>query len=120
MKKTIIKIKVLKGAPELQDKKLSLVEIDEGLFKCIDSKIEIIDAWGNLELLEEYSKDSLDNTFYDMQIFSTSFGDEELKFIEEIKFLGTKSMLEEGLERIGIKINKIKNVEPNKNGEFPF
>lgn len=118
MKQEIIKIKVLTGAPELEGMKLSLVKIDEGAYICINSKIEIVDAWEELDIIEEYNKTSGESIFFDMHIFSTSFG-KELKFIDEVEFLGTKSMLEESLEKMGIKINRI-NVEPIKEGECPF
>lgn len=90
MKQEVIKIKVLEGAMELVGKKLSLIKVGEMQYRCISSKIEIFDDWEELDLIEEYSKRSEDNILYDMHLFSTSF-DDELKYIDEVKFLGTKT-----------------------------
>ncbi len=91
MENKIVKIKIEKGAPELEGKTLSLVRTKEGHYICQKSGIEIVDAWGEIELLEEYSKKYRSNSFFDMQLFSTSFGN-DLKFIDEIELVDVETI----------------------------
>jgi len=81
-----IKIKVIAGNKELQGKILNLVEENENVYRCIDNDIQIIDTWNELTLLNEYYKKTGCKLFYDMHLFSTSFG-KELKFIDEVEFI---------------------------------
>ena len=85
-KKDTIILEVLEDDQELKGIKLSLVKVCEGLYQCIDSNIEIVDALEELDSIDELSKNSEDNIFYALNIFSTSFG-KTLKFIEEVKYL---------------------------------
>lgn len=86
MSKQLIKIKVLKGAPELVNKVLSLTETEEGVYYCNENKIEVVDSWGELSVIDEKNKNSIDSIFYDMHLFSTSYG-KELKFIDEVEYI---------------------------------
>lgn len=86
MSKQLIKIKVLKGAPELVNKVLNLAETEEGVYYCNKNKIQIIDSWGELSIMDEKNKTSVDSIFYDMHLFSDSFG-KELKFIDEVEYI---------------------------------
>jgi len=82
----MVKIKIINCTePHMNGKILHLERLQEAIFKCKKSNLEIIDTWGELEILEEYSKKYNSNQFYDMHIFyETKDG---LIFIEEIKFL---------------------------------
>lgn len=86
MSKQLIKLKVLKGAPELINKVLSLTETEEGVYYCNENKIEVVDSWGEITAIEETDKKTLGYQFYDMHLFSTSYG-KELKFIDEVEYI---------------------------------
>lgn len=99
MKKKIIRLTVLEGSVELKGKKLKLIKVSDGVYRCLITKIKVVDVWHELDLIEEYSKISEDNIFFDLHLFSMSFQN-ELKFIDEVKYRGTS------FELVGVANNK--------------
>jgi hypothetical protein len=83
--KNMIVIKILRGHKNLINRVLELVEVSEGLYKCKKSGIEIVDAWGELSFLKEWSVEYNEKTFCDIHLFSCRKN--ELEFIDEIELV---------------------------------
>lgn len=80
-----MKLKITKADDPLMGKTLNLIKKDDCLYICSDTGIEIIDAYDNeIQAME----DSDETEFFNLHIFSTSFG-EKLVWIEEVKKLKT-------------------------------
>lgn len=81
-----IKLRVIEGAPELKGIVLELIKVDEMRYLCKKNNIELIDTWEEIYSIQDIIKEQKIDTFFDLHIFSSSFGD-ELKYITEIKIL---------------------------------
>ena len=81
-----IKLRVIEGAPGLKGKILELIKVDEMRYLCKKNNIELIDTWEEIYSIQDIIKKQKVNTFFNLHLFSSSFGD-ELKYITEIKIL---------------------------------
>ncbi len=88
----MIKIEITKADRQLQGRKLNLVQVEDMIYKCLDTNIRIIDTWDEIEAIKR--SNSMNNTFYDLHLFSDSFS--ELEFIYEIKIINNKNLQKNG------------------------
>lgn len=81
----MVKMKVIKGHEAIQNKVLSLIEVDEMLFRCLDSKVTIVDCWGEISMINSIFLNSGCTDFIELNLFIQS--DKELLFIDEVEVL---------------------------------
>ena len=81
----MINIKIVTAHKELEGKTLTLVLIDEMIYKCQTTGIEIIDTCDELSVLKDWSIKYNSKIFYDMHLFC--YGENELQFIDEIELI---------------------------------